>query len=42
LTLAPAVALFFIDIKIFFGFLICVALRYVELFIINKFQDKLQ
>jgi hypothetical protein len=42
LTLIPAVVLFFIDIKIFFGFLICVGLRYVELFIINKYGDKLQ
>jgi len=42
LTLLPTIVLLFINGLLALGFMICVALRYVELFIINKFQDKLQ
>jgi len=42
LTLLPLIILFFVNIYAWYGFLLCTALRYLELWIINKYGDKLQ
>jgi len=42
LTLLPIFILWFVDKVVLIGFLGCIALRYLELWIINKYGDKLQ
>ena len=42
LTLLPIFVLWFVNKVVLIGFLSCVTTRYLELYIINKYGDKLQ